>query len=130
MSRDSEISLLIFDENVAVCDLLARRFQGMPGFRVVAHTAIKDEAVSMARDLSPQLILADFKASSACPDALRLIAKLSANACLVVHKANYKDGEYEAFRKAGAALCLLKGMRIDDLVTALQNAVRQHLVTE
>lgn len=116
MSRDDAITVLLIDENEAVCRLLARSLQGVPEFRLIAHTTNPMLAAELAHQYSPDVIIADFKRGPAPrADGVAWLGKSSPKSRIIVHASYYEEGEREAFEAAGAFRCLLKGLGMKDL---------------
>lgn len=109
--RDKEVSVLIIDEHEAVCAALARRIEGFGGFKVIEATSNPMLAAEIAHEFGPDIIVADFKFGPRPRDEMAAwMLKASPDSKLVIYGSYFADGEREAFARAGAKRCLLKGM--------------------
>lgn len=129
---DSELTLIVVDQNEEVCHRLASGLERLPGIRVLAHTTNVMLAGELAHQFSPDVIIADFKWGEAeRADILRWLVGMCPRSSVIVYSSYYRDGEREALEAAGAVLCLLKGLNVDELggqiryVRALRPAKRQ-----
>ena len=121
MNSERKITVLVVDENEAVCAALGRRIEGFGGFRVIEATTNTVLAAEIAHEFSPRIIVADFKRGSRPREEMvRWIRKASPDSKVVVYGSYYVEGEREAFAAAGAARCLLKGMNGTDLADELR----------
>jgi DNA-binding NarL/FixJ family response regulator len=122
MNTDHLSTVLIVDEHEAVCDVLARRIEGLGGFRVIEATTNPVLAAEIAHEFAPDVIIADFKRGpKPRADMVRWMGEASPQSQLVIYASYYTDGEREAFADAGAARCLLKGMSASELGAALHS---------
>jgi DNA-binding NarL/FixJ family response regulator len=127
MDSARSLTVMVVDQHEEVCESLARRLDRLPGLNVVAHTTNLIRAAELARESSPDLIIADFTwGVAARPDILHWFASVSPDTRFVMHSSYYIDDEREAFQSAGASRCLLKGMSIQDLGAELSKAVATH----
>jgi DNA-binding NarL/FixJ family response regulator len=110
------VTFMVVDQNEDVCDRLGRSLDRLPDVRLVACTTNVMAAAEIAADLTPEVIIADFKWGQAKrSDILRWLARMSPRSAIVVYSSYYTDGEREAFLEAGAGRCLLKGMSVKQL---------------
>ena len=117
----SEVTVLIIDENIALRELLARRLNAHPSFRVVAQTGNTLLGTELAWFWEPDLILVDFKAGGCrAADICRRVSRASPASRLVVFASYLTDIEERAFVEAGAAKCLLKGISFKTLAQELR----------
>jgi DNA-binding NarL/FixJ family response regulator len=114
-------SILIIDEHEEVCAALARRIEGFGGFDVIEATSNPVLAAEIAHEYSPQIIIADFKFGPRPRDEMaRWMLSASPQSRLVIYGSYFTNGEREAFAKAGAVRCLLKGMSAQELAAELR----------
>jgi DNA-binding NarL/FixJ family response regulator len=119
--KESLVSILIIDEHEGVCAALARRIEGVSGFKVVEATSNPVLAAEIAHECRPEIIIADFKfGPRPRPDLAAWLLKASPASKLVIYGSYYTNGEREAFAEAGATRCLLKGMTAKDLAAELR----------
>ncbi len=120
----SEITVLIIDEHTALRELLARRLNVHPSFRVVAHTGNTLFGTELAWFWEPDVILVDLKAGGyRAADTCRRISRASPGSRLVVFTSYLLDTEERGFLEAGAAKCLLKGISFKALAQELRALV-------
>lgn len=129
---DSELTLIVVDQNEEVCRPLAISLERLSGIRVLAHTTNVMLAAELAHQYSPDVIVADFKWGEAKrEDMLRWLVDMCPESSVIVYSSYFRDGERKAFEAAGAVLCLLKGLNVEELgsqirkVGALGPAKRQ-----
>jgi DNA-binding NarL/FixJ family response regulator len=119
------LTVLIIDENEAVCSALARRIVGFGGFSVIEATSSPVLAAEIAHEFSPQIIVADFKRGPRQrAEMASWMLKSSPASRLVIYGSYYTEGEREAFTEAGASRCLLKGMSAKDFSEELRAVAR------
>lgn len=120
---DSELTLIVVDQNEEVCHRLANSLERLPGIQVLAHTTNVMLAAQLAHQLSPDVIVADFKWGEAKRvDMLRWLVRMCPESSVIVYSSYYRDGEREAFAAAGACLCLLKGLTVEELGSQIRYA--------
>ncbi len=122
----SEITVVIIDEHTALRDLLARRLNAHPSFRVVGSTGNPLLGTELAWFWEPDVILVDLKASGPrAADVYRRIARASPASRLVVFTSYLLGAEERSFVQAGAAKCLLKGISLKALAEELRSVVQE-----
>jgi len=115
------VKILIIDEHEGVCTALARRIEGLSGFKVIEATSNPVLAAEIAHEFAPKIIIADFKfGARPRPEMARWLLKASPASKLIIYGSYYTNGEREAFGQAGAFRCLLKGMSAKDLAAELR----------
>jgi two-component system invasion response regulator UvrY len=119
--KDIEVSVLIIDEHEAVCAALARRIEGFGGFKVIEATSNPMLAAELAHEYGPDIIVADFKFGPRPREEMASwMLKASPDSKLIIYGSYFTNGEREAFAKAGAKRCLLKGMSAQDFAAELR----------
>ena len=125
MSKTSEIRLLIVDDHILLREGLVSLFTTQPGFEVVGEAGTVAEAISLSRDLNPNLILMDY----GLPDGTGLEATQAILAedpdtniiFLTVHEA--EDDLFAAIR-SGAKGYLLKNIPVAKMIDAIKGMMR------
>ena len=125
MSEKSEIKLLIVDDHILLREGLVSLFTTQPGFDVVGEAGTVAEAISLSRDLKPNLILMDY----GLPDGTGLEATQAILAedpdtniiFLTVHEA--EDDLFAAIR-SGAKGYLLKNIPVAKMIDAIKGMMR------
>jgi DNA-binding NarL/FixJ family response regulator len=117
----SNISILLAEDHVITREGIRKLLEDEPGFVVVGETGNGDEAVRLADELKPDIIIMDI----AMPilngiEATKLIKTHNPGIAILVLSA-YNDDEYVfALLKAGAAGYLMKNVSGDELVSAVR----------
>jgi DNA-binding NarL/FixJ family response regulator len=94
------------------------------GFRVVGEAANGVEAIELAREQQPELVLLDVSMPVRDGmEALPLILAVSPASCVVMLSSAEADQLEEAAVEQGAAAYLEKGIEPDDLVRELRSAL-------
>jgi DNA-binding NarL/FixJ family response regulator len=115
-------TILIVDEHTEGGGPLARALSTLPGLKVVAQTGNPILAAELAHQWSPDVILADFKRGPRPrAEMAGWILASSPGSRLVIHTTYYVANEREEFRRAGASLCLLKGLSSRELGQELRH---------
>lgn len=117
----TQISIVVIDSHDDLRAALVRRLNGLGQFKVVGETSSPLRGVEIAAILRPNLILFDLATPG--PYAAELCARIlraSPESKLVVFTPRLDPANEDAFRKAGAAACLVKGLSTSDLSEALQ----------
>ncbi|MEK7248377.1 MAG: response regulator [Chloroflexota bacterium] len=119
---DSELTLIVVDQNEEVCHRLANSLERLQGIRVLAHTTNVMLAAQLAHQFSPNVIVADFKWGEATrADILHWLVRMCPESSVIVYSSYYRDGAREAFAAAGAGLCLLKGLNVEELGSQIRH---------
>ena len=125
MSETSEIKLLIVDDHILLREGLVSLFTTQPGFEVIGEAGTVAEAISLSRELKPNLILMDY----GLPDGTGLEATQAILAehpdtniiFLTVHEA--EDDLFAAIR-SGAKGYLLKNIPVAKMIDAIKGMMR------
>jgi len=99
------------------------------GISVVGEANDGARAVKLARELAPDVVVIDLKMPNASGiDAIRQLAALSPDACVVVLTVSADESDALDALAAGASCYLLKDTRADELVGAIRLAAEGHAV--
>ncbi|WP_328553309.1 response regulator transcription factor [Streptomyces sp. NBC_00358] len=129
MADDPRISLLIVDDHPVVRDGLRGMFESAPGFAVLGEAADGVEAVSLAADLDPDVVLMDLRMPGGNGvDAIAELARRGARAKVLVLTTYDTDSDTLPAIEAGATGYLLKDAPRDELFTAVRAAAEGRTV--
>jgi DNA-binding NarL/FixJ family response regulator len=119
MKDDTRVTVLLIDDHADVRALLSEGLGGQ-GLDVVASTGDPSEGVSLAGIWQPDVILVDLGRDQLYPAGLySRLSRASPDSRLVVHASYFSPEEEQEARRAGVALCLLKGMSVKSLAKEL-----------
>jgi NarL family two-component system response regulator LiaR len=123
------ISILIVDDHAVVRRGVRAYLETQPDLVVVAEAAAGEEAVRLASELVPDVVLMDL----AMPgidgvEATRRIRRISPRTQVVVLTSYHEDSHIFPAVKAGALSYLLKDMDPEDLAMAIRAAAQGHAV--
>jgi DNA-binding NarL/FixJ family response regulator len=120
---ESRVKVLIVDDHVLFREGMLSLLSTVPDFSVVGQASTVQEAVSLSRDLQPDLVLMDIGLPDGSGlDALKaIIAHRPETAVVMLTIYEGDDFLFEAIR-SGARGYLLKGTPFDKLVAALRRA--------
>lgn len=127
MSKD--IRVLIVDDHMVVRTGLAQVLNDAEGVHVVAEAASGEEAVYLAQQHRPDIVIVDLKmAGMGGVEATRLMVQAN-NAGAVIGLTTFSDAEHiQAMQNAGAKGYLLKEALSDDIVAAIHRVHSGHSV--
>ncbi len=123
------IRLLIVDDHPVVRDGLSGMFAPDPGFEVLGEAADGDEAIRLARELEPDVILMDLRMPGM--DGLAAITELTrlgSPARVLVLTTYDTDSDVVPAIEAGATGYLLKDAPRDELLRAVRAAAEGQAV--
>lgn len=122
------VRVLLVEDNEVYRSTLELLLGGQEGLEVVGSVADGREAAAAAKRLEPDVVLMDFRLpgldGAGATAAVREAAPTAAVLCLT---AEATDADRGAVLEAGALGLIEKGRPIDDLVQAIQTAVRRGL---
>ncbi|HWX44651.1 MAG TPA: response regulator transcription factor [Solirubrobacteraceae bacterium] len=125
---DDALRVVIADDHRIFRDGLRGTLQEA-GMRVVGEAADGAEAVALARELEPDVVVLDLNMPGVSGlDALRQIARGGPDVQTVVLTVSVEDRDVLAALVAGACGYLVKDMRVDRLAAGIAQAAEGHMV--
>jgi two-component system response regulator NreC len=119
------VRLLIVDDHALVREGLASLIHAQPDMDVVGQAGSMREAISMARELQPDLILMDFTLPDGTGDEATRVILAALPATKIVFLTVHDDDErLFAAISSGAVGYLLKSVRSADLLSRLRDVAR------
>lgn len=129
MARHSTVSILIVDDHEVVRNGIRSYLETIKDFEVVGEADSGEAAVKMVSELIPDIVLLDLiMPGMDGVETTRQIKKITPRTQVVVLTSYHEDVHIFPALKAGAISYILKDMKMEKLVDALQRAVR-HEVT-
>ncbi|HAV78224.1 MAG TPA: DNA-binding response regulator [Anaerolineae bacterium] len=129
MARQSTVSILIVDDHEVVRNGIRSYLETIKDFEVVGEAESGEKAVRMVTELIPDIVLLDLiMPGMDGVETTRQIKKITPRTQVVVLTSYHEDVHIFPALKAGAISYILKDMKMEKLVEALQRAVR-HEVT-
>ena len=126
MTDDARHPRVLIAEDEAIIRLDLKELLEEEGYEVVGETSRGDEAVALARDLAPDLVILDVKMPGLDGiSAARHIAGGRIAAVLVLTAFSQRDLVEQA-RDAGALAYLVKPFQKSDLIPAIEVALARH----
>jgi DNA-binding NarL/FixJ family response regulator len=123
MAESSGISLLLVDDHPVVRNGLRGMFESTPGFTVLAEASNGVEAVELAADLTPDVILMDLRMPGGGGlDAITELARRGIRSKVLVLTTWDTDTDTLPAIEAGATGYLLKDAPQDELFNAVRQA--------
>ncbi|TDW94125.1 LuxR family two component transcriptional regulator [Kribbella pratensis] len=123
MSESSGISLLLVDDHPVVRNGLRGMFESTPGFTVLAEASNGVEAVELAADLTPDVILMDLRMPGGGGlDAITELTRRGIRSKVLVLTTWDTDTDTLPAIEAGATGYLLKDAPQDELFNAVRQA--------
>ncbi|WP_449278796.1 response regulator [Leucobacter sp. GX24907] len=118
------IRILLVDDHPVVRTGLRAMLTGEPALEVAGEAATPDEAVTLAGELAPEVVLMDlqFGGDQTGADATRRIRALPSPPAVLVLTNYDTDGDILGAVEAGASGYLLKDTPPDELITAIRAA--------
>lgn len=129
MAKHGTISILIVDDHEVVRKGIRSYLETVKDFDVVGEAESGEKAVRMVSELVPDIVLLDLiMPGMDGVETTRRIKQISPRTQVVVLTSYHEDIHIFPALKAGAISYILKDMKMEKLVDALQRAVR-HEVT-
>lgn len=121
-SQNSSVRILIAEDEAIIRLDLVETLEA-EGYEILGSTGRGDEAVQMAVDLEPDVVLLDIKMPGATGlEAARQISAKGRSAVVILTAFGQRDLVDDA-RSAGAMAYLVKPYRLNDLVPAIELAL-------
>lgn len=122
--------LLIIDDHEKVRVELVSKLQRAPDLQIVGNCGGADEAVKLARDLQPDLVLLDVKmADKNGLQTCRRIAQASPKARILILTSYPDQEEKDGAYRAGARGYELKDIDSEGLIRRIRSALNEKLVS-
>ncbi|HEY5731580.1 MAG TPA: response regulator transcription factor [Anaerolineales bacterium] len=129
MAKSNIVSILIVDDHEVVRNGIRSYLETIKDFDVVGEAESGEKALKMVSELIPDIVLLDLiMPGMDGVETTRQIKKISPRTQVVVLTSYHEDVHIFPALKAGAISYILKDMKMEKLVDALQRAVR-HEVT-
>jgi len=129
MAKNSAISILIVDDHEVVRNGIRSYLETNNLFEVVGEAETGEIALKMVSELIPDIVLLDLILPGMDGvETTRQIRKISPRTQVVILTSYHEDVHIFPALKAGAISYILKDMKMDKLLDAIQRAV-QHEVT-
>lgn len=122
------ISIIIVDDHEVVRNGIRAFLETLPEFQVVGEAASGEEAIQLVADLIPDVVLMDLIMPGLDGiETTRAVKKISPRTQVVVLTSYHEDEHIFPALKAGAISYILKDMKMEKLVEALQRAIRNEV---
>src|SRR5215469_12754437 len=119
------ITVLIVDDHAVVRHGIRALLEAEGGFSIVGDVASGGEAVLLAADLAPDVVLMDLVMPGLDGvEATRLLKQRSPRSQVIVLTSYHEDEHIFPAIRAGALSYLLKGVGLEDLAEAVRKAAR------
>jgi two-component system, NarL family, response regulator LiaR len=119
------ITVFIVDDHAVVRHGIRALLEAEDGFLVVGEASSGGEAVLLAADLAPDVVLMDLVMPEIDGvEATRLLKQRSPHSQVIVLTSYYEDEQIFPAIRAGALSYLLKGVGLDELTEAVRKAAR------
>ncbi|MDT0343228.1 response regulator transcription factor [Streptomyces litchfieldiae] len=125
----SDITLLIVDDHPVVRDGLRGMFAAAPGFTVIGEASGGAEAVDLALQLQPDVVLMDLRMPGGSGvEAIAELARRGPRSRVLVLTTYSTDTDTLPAIEAGATGYLLKDAPLDEILAAVRAAAEGHTV--
>jgi RNA polymerase sigma factor (sigma-70 family) len=115
-----KIHVVIADDHTLFREGLAGIIDGAEDFEVVGQAGTMQEAVQLARDLLPDIILLDIDMPGGGLEAARIVAEECPVTCIVILTSSEEDDHLISALKIGARAYILKGVAARELLRILR----------
>ena len=120
----NELRVVLVDDHPLFQEGVAKTLSDNPDFRVVGQGACADDAVRLARDLLPDVILLDISMPGSSLDAARAIARACPEVKILMLTVSESDEDVTEALRAGAVGYILKGVGGETLVEIIRAVQR------
>ncbi|WP_460225764.1 response regulator [Aurantivibrio infirmus] len=118
------IKILIVDDHDLVRMGISRMLSDVDSYEVVGEAKNGEEAVQLARNLKPQVVLMDVKMPGIGGlEATKKLLALNPEIKIIIVTACNDDLYPERLMKAGAMGYITKGARLDEMITAINTVI-------
>ena len=125
---DEPISIIIVDDHAVVRSGLRAYLESSPEFLVIGESESGEEAIELARQNLPDVVLMDLILPGIDgPQATCIIKRISPRTKIVVLTSSHDDELIFSAYKSGAQACILKDMKMDNLTGAIRRAVNDEV---
>lgn len=116
--------MLIADDHPGIRECLSRLLQEVSGLEVVGASKDGLQAVEMANQLKPNLMIMDISMPEMNGiEATRIIKNKLPEIVIIIFSVDVYSSCYKAALKAGASGCLSKGSSLKDIVELIHRTV-------
>ena len=129
LERENRLKVMIVDDHATLRDSLSTALNFCPTMEVIGEAGDGNEAIHLARELIPDVILMDIN----MPDldgleATRIIHSEFKDICIIGMSVNNEDCQVEAMMNSGASAFWQKGESIDHLLFIIRDYFDRQLV--
>lgn len=121
------IRIMVVDDQAIVRESLCTMLRTKPGFRIVGQAGSGEEAIGLARELEPDVIVMDLLMPEATIQGVAAIQAIKADnpeAKVLVLSGFSEDAQIVESIRAGALGYILKSSAPEELVTAIRQAAQ------
>jgi DNA-binding NarL/FixJ family response regulator len=120
------VRVAIIEDNDVFREALEMLLGLQPGLEVVASAPDGDDAATLCREHSPNVLLMDYRLPGMDGvQSTRLLLEACPEVAVVGLTASANQSEVEALLAAGAVACLTKDEPLEDIVAAIHRAAAQ-----
>lgn len=122
--KQSEINILLVDNQVLVRSGLRRLLDDIDGLKVIGEAGSGEQAVALCRELSPHVVLMDAQIQGIGGlEATRRIVRADPDINIVIVTLQVDDPVQPQFLEAGASGCLTKHCSVEEIADAVRAVV-------
>lgn len=118
-----DVTVAFIDDHPTLLEGLRAIFARRSGFRVAATGVCCDDALNIARDLNPDIVILDLNMPGNAFDCIRQIRKAAPDIRIVVFTASSGINHAIEALQAGACGYVLKGSSLDSLTDAIKSVM-------
>ena len=122
--KQSEINILLVDNQVLVRSGLRRLLDDIDGLKVIGEAVSGEQAVALCRELGPHVVLMDAQIQGIGGlEATRRIVRADPEINIVIVTLQVDDPVQPQFLEAGASGCLTKHCSVEEIADAVRAVV-------
>ena len=122
--KQSEINILLVDNQVLVRSGLRRLLDDIDGLKVIGEAVSGEQAVALCRELGPHVVLMDAQIQGIGGlEATRRIVRADPDINIVIVTLQVDDPVQPQFLEAGASGCLTKHCSVEEIADAVRAVV-------